>query len=250
MKLKQVILSRNRYETITTHTLLHKFDLVVPESQLQEYKEVVTNYENIVAIPDEVHGLGCVRNWVLDYYSEEIIVMFDDDIAKFISVLNISPVTITKPEMVDQIINNCAVCCLDAGLSLFGLSQYGDVRKYQHTMPFALNSWTGTIVGIIGRKHRFTEINKLKVDADFTLQKLLHDRIVWIDSRYTFSCKRDNNKGGNSLYRSQDQIDAEISFLKRKGKDHIKIGSMSSQGKSNGKYSLKLNVKRRNMTIK
>ena len=96
-------------------------------------------------------------------------IVVDDDIKHFISVLNLSPVNITKPEMIDQIINNIAVCCMDAGLSLFGLSQFGDVRKYEHTQPFLLNSWTGTIVGIIGRKHRFTEINKLKVDADFSL---------------------------------------------------------------------------------
>ena len=250
MRLRKVILSRGRHESINTHNLLSKFDLVVPESELLEYKMVVENAENIVGIPDDIHGLGSVRNWVLDHYEDEIVVMFDDDIKHFISVLNLSPVNITKPEMIDQIINNIAVCCMDAGLSLFGLSQFGDVRKYEHTQPFLLNSWTGTIVGIIGRKHRFTEINKLKVDADFTLQKLLDDRIVWIDARYTFSCVRDSNKGGNSLYRSQARIDKEVDFLKRKWKDHIKISSMSSQGKANGKYSLKLNVKRRARGIK
>ena len=173
MKLKIVIPSRSRWTTICTHQLLNDFDLVVPISEIEDYKEHVNNYSNIVGIPDKIEGLGAVRNWILDYYSEEIVVMIDDDIRCFMSLLNLSPMRINKPDLVHQIISHCALCCLDAGLHLFSFNQMGDVRKYQHTEPFKLNTWVGSIVGVIDRKYRFTEQNKLKVDADYTLQHLL-----------------------------------------------------------------------------
>ena len=48
MKVTKVILSRGRHDTITTHKILTDFDLVVPQSELNKYKEVVTNANNIV----------------------------------------------------------------------------------------------------------------------------------------------------------------------------------------------------------
>lgn len=244
MQIRHVILSRGRYETICTHKILNRFDLVVPATETQAYKEVVDNYENIISIPDEITGLGSVRNWVLDYYSDEIVVMYDDDVSHFFSLLNDKAYKITDRDMIECIIGNAAINCMDANLSMFGLNQVqSDVRKYDHTQPFNLKGWGGTIVGIIGRKYRFTEINKTKVDADYSLQCLLRDRIVWIDNRFSFACKRDHNKGGNSLYRSQDRINKEIAFLENKWGSHIKISN------HNHTYSLKLNVQRTQRTF-
>lgn len=239
MKIKKIILSRGRSSTICTHNVLKDFDLVVPTSEVDKYKTVVHNANDIVQIPDSIKGLGAVRNWVLDYYKDEILVMFDDDIDCFFSLLNIKAFKITDVDMIDLIIDNCASNCLEAGASMFSFNQVqGDIRKYDHTQPFNLKTWTGTIVGVIGRKYKFTEINKTKVDADYSLQCLLKDRIVWVDNRFSFGCKRDNNVGGNSLYRNQDSVNKEIQFLKDKWGKHIKITEREN------KYSLKLNIDR------
>lgn len=243
MKIKKVIISRSRSETIITHNILTDFDLIVPESEIELYKEVVKNADDIIAIPDNIAGLGAVRNWVLDYYSEEVVIMFDDDVSSFFSLLNIKAYKITSKELINTIIYNCACNAIDAGVSMFSFNQQaGDVRKYDHTKPFNLKSWGGTILGVIGRKYRFTEINKTKVDADFSLQCLLHDRLVWIDNRFAFGCKRDTNKGGNSLYRTQDTINEEMQFLNDKWGKHI------SMKNHKGTYSLKLNVQRTQKT--
>lgn len=243
MKVRKVILSRSRAEHITTHKILEEFTLVVPESEIPEYEKRVKTATEIVGIPDDIHGLGAVRNWVLDRFDEEILIMLDDDIRQFILLLGQSPQIIKRPELIEQILLNCAVMCLDAGLTLFSFSQKGDVRKYQHTEPFKLNSWVGTIVGIIGREHRFTEQNKLKVDADYTLQVLRDKRIVWIDERYVFTCHRDNNSGGNGLYRTQELIDQENEFLKRKWGQYIRIR------KQKEKYGLSLGVTRKQSIV-
>ncbi len=240
MKLKTVILSRSRFKDISTHKLLRNFDLVVPESQVEEYAKTVKNADAIVPIPDDVLGLGAVRNWIMSHYDEEILIMLDDDIKNFVSLLQLKPEKIEDIDVIECILFNCAQNCVDAGLSLFSFNQCTtDVLKYQHSKPFNLCSWVGTVIGIVGRNFTFTEINKLKVDADYSLKVLLKERIVWIEQRFSFQNIRDKNIGGNTEFRTQQAIEDEISFLEEKWKKHIKISRHQS------KYNLSLRVQRR-----
>ena len=238
MQLKKVILSRGRSQHISTHDILTGFDLVVPVSEVSDYMAMVKNADAIVPIPDEVVGLGAVRNWILDHYEEEVVIMFDDDIKYCLSVLNLSPVRMDHPDEIEGIIVNCALNAEEAGAKCFSFSQTCDVRKYSHSQPFLLNSWVGSVVGVIGRELRFTEKNKLKVDIDFTLQNLKKHRIVWVDARFGFVPTRDTNVGGNSAFRSQEQLDLEIQFLKDKWGKHLKVSNSKS------KYKTSINVKR------
>ncbi|NTV25918.1 MAG: hypothetical protein HGB01_06875 [Chlorobiaceae bacterium] len=238
MQPKKVILSRGRSQHITTHHILQDFELVVPESEIPDYQTIVKNANEIIGIPDAVVGLGSVRNWILDHYADEVVVMFDDDIKYCVSVLNFSPVRMEHPDEIEGIIYNCALNAYEAGARCFSFSQTCDVRKYSHSQPFLLNSWVGSVVGVIGRELRFTEKNKLKVDIDFTLQNLKKHRIVWVDARFGFVPTRDTNVGGNSAFRSQEQLEVEIQFLKDKWGKHIKVSNNKS------KYRTTINVKR------
>jgi hypothetical protein len=238
MEPKKVILSRGRAQHISTHHILTDFDLVVPESELQAYADVVKNANAIVPILDSIVGLGAVRNWILDHYKEEVVVMFDDDIKYCLSLLKFSPTRIKCLQDIETIIFNTAMNAWESGAKCFGFSQTCDVRKYSHSHPFLLNSWVGSVVGVIGRELRFTEKNKLKVDIDFTLQNLKTHRIVWIDARFGFVPTRDTNVGGNSAFRSQDQLEKEIQFLMDKWGKHIKVSNNKS------KYRPRVNVKR------
>lgn len=238
MEVKKVILSRGRALHISTNEILTDFDLVVPESELQSYAVMVKNANSIIGIPDEVIGLGTVRNWILSHYKEEVLIMFDDDIKYCMSTLNVSPVKIENRDDIEKIICNASLNAYEAGAKCFGFSQTCDVRKYSHSQPFLLSSWVGSVVGVIGRDLRFTEKNKLKVDIDFTLQNLKKHRIVWIDARFGFVPTRDTNVGGNSAFRSQEQLELEIQFLKDKWGKHIKVSNNKS------KYRTSINVKR------
>lgn len=237
--IRKVILSRGRAETISTHKLLRKFDLVIIEAEREAYEQRVTNAENIVIVPEEISGLGELRNWVMDYYNQEDLIMLDDDIKHFTSLLAIGPVNYNHPDDIEQLLNNAYFCAMEAGATLFSFNQKCDVRKYRHSEPFSLNTWAGTVMGLCGKKKRFTTVNKLKVDADYALQCMLEDRIVWVDQRWSFFCKRDTNLGGNSKFRSQSRINDEIEFLKDKWGKHISIGS------NKAKYSLKISVDRK-----
>jgi hypothetical protein len=46
------------------------------------------------------------------------------------------------------------------------------------------------------------------------LRELLEHWIVWQDSRFCYEQERDTNSGGNSLFRTEEQIHAERRYPK------------------------------------
>lgn len=164
--------------------------------------------------------------------------MIDDDIKYCFCNTELHARRITDKDEMIQILINTAVMAKDAGAKCFGFSQT-DIRKYNGTSPFNLCTWVGCIIGVIGRSHKFRD-DKFKVDIDFCLQNLLTDRIIWQDERYYFLQNRDNNTGGNSLFRNQKDYEESLNSLKKKW------GRFLKQGKSNkSQIKLNLNVKRK-----
>lgn len=197
----------------------------MPISEREEYERSITN--PILTVPDEVCGLGELRNWVLDNFGEETIVMIDDDIVGFRCLTGEKSRKINDPLEFMQVIINTAVMAKDAGTSVFGFSQT-DIRKYYATEPFILNTWLGGIIGVIGRKYRFRK-DKFKVDIDFCLKVLMGDRIVWQDKRYTADQMRDNNAGGNAKFRTEDEYIKSVNSLKEKWGNCIKVTKHKNQ---------------------
>jgi hypothetical protein len=196
-----------------THKLFPDAVLVVPESEKENY----SGYKlQIKTVPDEIVGLSKLRNWVLDNFCEEIILMVDDDVKCLSYVAGYLTRRIIEPEVVWQIVENTGLCAKDIGTSCFGFNQNWDSRKYQHNKPFKLSGWCGGAIGVVGRKIRFFERNMLKVDIDYCLETMLKDRILWIDNRYAFYQIRNINVGGNSTFRTKEKVRQEIANLKEK----------------------------------
>lgn len=237
MDARVVILSRSRWDTITTHKLFPYATLVVPESEEKHYKPIFDGV--IVTIPDDIVGIGNVRNWILDNFDEKIIVMADDDIRHVRCAVGENGYILDYPEDVFMVLFQAMVCADDLGVGVFGFNQKSaDVRKYNADLPFKLNSWIGGVIGVIGRDIRFSS-NKFKTDIDFCLRNLLKKRIVWVDERYSFIQVRIKNKGGNSKFRTKDKVEEEIKGLKQQWKGHFKLSRTKSGTK------VKLDVKRR-----
>lgn len=227
MELKKVILSRGRASAISTHKFIRDAVIVCPDTEVDGYRKCGLE---IVPIPESVRGLGAVRNWCLDHFTEDL-VMIDDDLKKVFFLGGPKLVYFTDPEDCSAIINNCYVMAGDADCRMFGFNQTYDIRKFDPHDPFLLNSWTGGIIGVIGRdpELRFIETNKGKVDIDFCLQNLMKYRRVWIDDRYAFQTAKDNNRGGSSEFRTLESLNAEMMFLKRKWGKYIAFGKCSSR---------------------
>lgn len=238
--LKKIIISRGRSESISTHRLLNDFIIVCPESEAELYKKVDPRVETI---PDKIVGLAAVRNWIMDNYKEDIL-FIDDDISCFTSVCGIRAKKINDKEAVDQILDNLYSNAKEAGARVFGLNQStSDARKYNPHQPFLMKGWVGTVIGVIGKELKFDERNKIRVDVDFCLQSLMHDRFIWVDNRFSFTCARNTNLGGNAMVRSEERLKKEKDYLKRKWGKHIIIGKVKKTD------SVRVNVEREERII-
>lgn len=228
-------MSRGRYDTIKTHKILPSFiEVLVPESEKEMYESRIIN--PVITVPDSVKGLGFLRNWVLEHFPEETVIMIDDDIHYFYCLTGENTKAVDSDEFFQHLINT-AVMAKDAGCHVFGFSQT-DIRKYNGTQPFSLNGWVGCIIGVIGRKYRFRD-DYFKVDIDMCLQSLLVDRIIWIDNRFYCSQDRDNNKGGNAKFRTKENFQRSVDSLLAKWGDCLKVSWHDNN------ISIKTNVKRR-----
>jgi hypothetical protein len=227
-RVKQLIISRGRWDTITTHRITEA-NVLVPEDEAELYAERI-GWERIETIDPDVHGARAVRNWVMDHYPLEdypIICMFDDDLVRFGYVGYDVATPIYDPVKVTQIVEMVALCALDAGCELFTLGSNSiDVRKYQANKPFSLNTMiSGGVTGLIGRRIRYDDNLMIKSDADISLQHLMWNRILWMDNRWSYMPTRVMNKGGNNQYRTDERLSREMEYLKQKWGDHIRMGS-------------------------
>ena len=235
-----LILSRGRSQAITTTEIMPEWvEVLVPESEEALYRAAVKN--PILTIPDNVIGLGRVRNWVLRNFEDRTIVMLDDDIIRLYCLTARRARPITDPEEITQVIINTAVMADDAGLHCFGFSQT-DIRKYNGCEPFKLTGWVGGVIGVIGRQYTFRD-DKYKVDIDFCLKNMLVDRILWIDDRYCFYQLRDNNVGGNSAFRTQEEYEQSLDSLVSKWKGYLTKSYHASQVRLRTKVKRKQDIK-------
>lgn len=236
LSIKIVILSRSRYDTMNTQNLVPDWvEVVVPESQKELYAERIKN--DLITTPDDILGLGMLRNWCLDNFQEETVIMLDDDLINCYCLTEKRTRKMTKDKVVEILVNT-AVMAKDAGCGVFGFTQT-DIRKYNGTEPFKLCTWVGGVIGVIGKSIRFRN-DKFKVDIDFCLQNLLTNRIVWCDNRYYFAQYRDNNKGGNSDFRTKEEYEKSINSLVKKWGKYVKV----KKGKGS-QISIKLDVQRK-----
>lgn len=215
LDIKPLIISRSRYDTIgkdSCSIFPDYFEVLVPESEKELYQARIDN--PIITVPDSIQGLGRLRNWILDHFSEQTIIMLDDDIRCMYYLAEEKSKRILDDEKVAQILINTSVISRDMGVKVFGYSQT-DIRKFNGSEPFKLNTWVGTVIGVNGRKYRFRD-DKFKVDIDYTLQSLLVDRIIFQDMRYLFSTSRDNNRGGNATFRNMADYEKSLETLKKK----------------------------------
>lgn len=238
--IRLLVISRSRYKSIKKNTCKifpDWVEVLVPESEKALYAKEIPN--PLLTVPDEIVGLGALRNWVLDNFPEETVIMIDDDIQRIYSLTGVRSRIIKSKEEAVQILINAAIMCKDAGLHCFGFSQT-DIRKYRGTEPFGLVSWIGCVVGVVGRKYRFRN-DKFKVDIDYCLQNLATDRVLWIDNRYYFAQNRDNNMGGNSIWRTEEELQKSVETLQKKWGVYIKI----SNKKHANNVKISLNVARK-----
>ncbi len=178
LSLRLVILSRSRSRSITSHKLFPTATLLVPASEAAHYTHTGLEIETI---PDEIAGISAVRNWVLKHFTEDAIVILDDDISACVCMVSLRCRKLSIIETL-AMLENSAWCARGAGARLFGWHQRSDPRLLQRNDPFGVNHWVGGAVGVVrdenGGVPKWDELLKCKCDIDATLQELLDNRLV------------------------------------------------------------------------
>lgn len=177
----------------------------------------------VVTHPDDVVGLGRLRQWIIEYFPERCIIQANDDIRGLWCVVGRRARVITDPAAIWQILMNSAEIADGLGISCFAYSRYGgDVRMFDAYRPFSIKLLDCSLFGMIGRKYRFDPNVAQCDDVDLTLQCLLKERIVWNDVRFApvrlsnggFSGKME--MGGNAVSRGGVQTAKEAAYLSEK----------------------------------
>jgi hypothetical protein len=192
----------------------------VGEEEAADYRalgcEVVTHPDNIV-------GLGRLRQWIIEHFTERCIIQVNDDIRGLWCVVGKRSRVITDPPSIWQILLNSATIAEGLGISCFAYSRFGgDVRMFEATKPFSVKLLDCSLFGMIDRNYRFDPNVSQCDDVDLTLQCLLKERIVWTDVRFApvrlsnggFSDKME--MGGNAVSRGVEQTKREVEYLQKK----------------------------------
>ena len=218
--MKVVIPSRRRADVLPSRALqlFPNAVVCVAEEERDEYFRVC---KNIVTHPDDVTGIGPIRQWINNHFSDELLLQVDDDCYSLGVMVGQRARRISHPDDVMAVTRQVGECAREAGAKIFGFNQALDVRKFSPLKPFSFNSWVGGVIGFVGREVQYDTTLKLRADIDACLSSLLKHRIVFVDLRFSFAQKRFEGKGGNAVNRSSEQHHRELAYLKRKWGSHL-----------------------------
>jgi hypothetical protein len=204
-----------------TQKLFPSATVCVAESEAEEYAKT---HKDVMVHPDDITGMGPIRQWVLDNVKDPIVFMADDDLQGMFALTGTSGYrAITDPGQILAIVENAARCAREAGACVFGFNQSSDPRNFRRNRPIVLTGWIGGAIGIIGRDLRYDTSLKLRADIDFCLQSLLKHRIIWQDARYTFEQEQFTGRGGTARNRSMERHEQEIAYLQRRWGTHMQV---------------------------
>jgi hypothetical protein len=221
--LQVVIPSRRRVESCSHTVKLFKKPIVcVAEEEKEDYRDVGAE---LVIHPNEVTGLGRLRQWILDHFKARIIFQCNDDVKSLYCVVGFRPRKIVDPEAIERIILNAANICEGLGISCFSFSPFqDDVRKFRPQKPFSLTRLEGAMLGIIGRKLRYDANVSQFDDVDLSLECCLKERFCWQDSRFAAEHNFITKGGGNTISRGLEKTKRELQYMKRKWGPYLGIG--------------------------
>ena len=190
----------------------------VPESQKQQYIDVV-GADRVITLPDEDDGdIVKKRNWILKNIPRPLI-MIDDDV-KSINYYNNRKAkndgnhvnhVLDKNLLMDFFIHNFQLA-EDFGCKMWGLAQNEDNRIYKEFLPFNLsNIILGPFQAHLEHDLIFDKRVGTKDDYDMALQQLQKYKKVLRLNKFHYLCEHGDNKGGIVSYRSKDK---EIEYCK------------------------------------
>ncbi len=218
--LRVVIPSRGRIEECKHAVKLFPGALVVVhQPEYDDYRAALPSHVEVM--PHKLEGgIAPIRQWVLDTIPNTAVLFVDDDVRylKVVAGFETASRVIKDPVAIAQVVENAAYIAGEIGAPIFGFSQTsGDVRKYRPTDPISLSGWVGSVIGVYGRNIEYDTTLRMRADIDFCLRALLEERLIFIDSRFSFiHHAMFQHKGGNAHMRGAERSKREIDVLRQR----------------------------------
>jgi len=212
METKIVIPSHKRAETVTTTKVVEGCILCVEEKQAAKYRQFNKGVE-IETHPDEVVGINAKRQWMLERWKNEAIMMLDDDILSFRRMYRPPARKYPRKSTIDkptarEIIESTAHTASKFGAYLFGFGSHCNPQTYQPLKPFGFGGYIpGGCTGFLPGHGLSYQVDVTIPGEDYYIcaMNAKVNRIAWIDKRFAFEYNKTyNNSGGMSEYRGAD----------------------------------------------
>ena len=225
-------LRAERVHTVKTALPPELCHIVVPDSQVAEYREHNPD-SPIVGHPDEMLGITRKRVWIAENFGDHI--QIDDDQTHFIHCEHSVEECRMDPDVAYAWIQRTAAEARMAGCFLFGMSNSPDVRNYNPLMPFSRKGFVvgGGLGWLTGSKLFMNERIVTKDDYWLAALNAHFHRTVWVDNRYTSKGAKDFvTPGGSSAIRTMDseRRDSEI-LIKTFGSEIFKQKARTHRSK-------------------
>ncbi len=188
-------------------SLLPDATVCVAREEEAAYRKVVP--EKQLLLHDNLVGLVNIRNWLNATIQEDCLVQVDDDLLCVRTLVGKSR-KIIDPAVIAQIIENAHRISADLDIGVFCWSRsQNTVMLRPEYRPVRFAAPLAAAYGLRGAARRRTFRTDLKgrEDFDFTLQTLLDDRILFMDTRFYFDFGRAfSGTGGNVGIISSEQF--------------------------------------------
>lgn len=210
--------SYKRWDAILTNKLLPQTTYVVRETQEEKYREA--GIKSIWAVEDEkINSWSNVMNYIVDNAKENLIAILDDDITGFFHVTD-DRIKIECPHHIENELQQALNVMEDLDIGFGALFFVPDPKRYSREISFA-----GTLgsVYLFNRKKvkgRFNNEASAVADAEFELQELLHNRIVYLPQWIRTTANL--NKGVNTQNRDSAKIRDSALWTNQKWGSHFK----------------------------
>ena len=207
--------------------------ICVDEREMAEYSIFVPK-DKLLPHPPLANG-AAVQSWMMDNIDTPILFRCDDDL-RCVRGMTGSHRRIVDPEEILAIIENAARCCQDLGLGVFTFAATANpIFLNVEEKPIKPVQPTFGAFGVMGKAlktRRFDPDLVGRSDADFTLQTLLDDRILYADCRFKFDFGLIfGGRGGNVGLITPKIFRRSTLELKRKWGKHVSFQKVNFQKK-------------------
>tara|TARA_R110001592_G_scaffold103662_1_gene291914 strand:- start:331 stop:1062 length:732 start_codon:yes stop_codon:yes gene_type:complete len=220
--------SYKRGKTAITQNTYSCFDYIISEAEKEDYKD-----KKCVLIPKEVQGnISRVRNYILDLYPKDAIVMMDDDCEGIYRWDNCLSKKLSLDEF-ESFCENMVQMILDCNLMYGGvnIAAPGDKGAYREYTPFSfISPVLGPFCIHVANQFRYDKSIPLKEDYDMSLQQLKHNRGILRANAYSYKVKQASNLGGCSTSRNSKSEKDQFDKLQKKwGSKIVKYDKQSKK---------------------